>query len=74
MFEDTMTIKRSRQELSIYMVIHGGIFKNNQIKFFSCFAFMSKTGFTFYHAVVWVQASSLRGGKAKRGRRHLNVG
>jgi len=38
----TTSIKRSRQELSIDMVIDRGIFKNNQMTLFSLF-FITKT-------------------------------
>jgi len=37
-------MKRSRQELSINMVINRFIFKNNQITLFTCFTFIPKTG------------------------------
>jgi len=40
-------MKRSRRELSIDMVVHMGIFKNNQITFFHCFTFIPKTGVSF---------------------------
>jgi len=33
----TISMKRSRRELSIDMVIHRGIIKNNKIKLFLCF-------------------------------------
>jgi len=39
-------MKRSRRELSIDMVVHKGIFKNNQITLFLCFTY--KTGVSFY--------------------------
>ena len=42
-------MKRSRRELSIDMVIHRGIFKNNQTTLlFRCFTFIHKTGTSFY--------------------------
>jgi len=43
----TISIKRSRQELSIDMDIHGGIFQNNQMTFFPCFTFIPRTGLVF---------------------------
>jgi len=36
----TISMKRSRGELSIDMVIHMGIFKNNQITLFPCLPFI----------------------------------
>jgi len=51
----SMSIKRSRRELSIDMIIQRGIFKNNQIKLFPCFTFIPtsirvpKTGVSFYY-------------------------
>jgi len=39
----TISMKRSRRELSIDMVIHRGIVKNNQITLFSCFTVIPKT-------------------------------
>jgi len=41
-------MKRSRQELSIDVVIRRGIFKNNQITLFTCFTFIPVTGVSFY--------------------------
>jgi len=40
-------MKRSRWELSINVVFHEGIFKNNQITLFPSLTFMSKTGVSF---------------------------
>jgi len=42
------------RELSIDMVIHGGIFKNNQITVSPCFTFIPKTGVRFYCALCLV--------------------
>jgi len=39
----TVSLKRSRQELSINVVIHGGISTNNQITFFPSFIFIPQT-------------------------------
>jgi len=39
----------SRRELSINMVIHWFISKNNQITLFSSFTFTPKTGVGFYY-------------------------
>jgi len=41
-------MKTSRRDISIDMVIHRGIFKNNQITLFPCFTFVPKTGVSFY--------------------------
>jgi len=38
----TISMKRPRRELSIDMVVHGGILKKN-ITFFPCFTFIPKT-------------------------------
>jgi len=46
----TISMKRSRRELSIDMVIHRGIFKNNQITL-SRFTFIPKTGVSFHCAL-----------------------
>jgi len=40
-------MKRSLQELSIDVVIHGVIFKDNKITLFPCFALIPKTGVNF---------------------------
>jgi len=40
----TVSMGRSRQELSTDMVIDSGIFKNNQTTPFPCFIFIPKTG------------------------------
>ena len=45
----TISMKSSRRELSIDMVVHGRIFKNNQITTFSYFTFIPQTGVGFYH-------------------------
>jgi len=42
-FKTTISLKRSRRELSINMVIDRFIFKNSQITVFSCFTFIPKT-------------------------------
>jgi len=50
-------MKMSRRELSIDMVIHRGIFKNNQITFFPCFTFIPKAGLVFTvqgKSVIWL--------------------
>jgi len=44
----TISMKRSRRELSIDVIIHKGIFNNNQITLFPCFAFIPVTGVSFY--------------------------
>jgi len=45
----TISMKRSRQELSIDMVIHWGIFKYKEIALLPCFTFIPKTaGLSFY--------------------------
>jgi len=44
----TILMKRSRRQLSTDMVIHSGIFKNNQITLLPCFTFILKTGVSFY--------------------------
>jgi len=44
----SISMKRSRRELSIDMVIHRNIFKNNQVKLSPCFTFIPKTGVSFY--------------------------
>jgi len=50
-------MKRSRRELSIDMVIHKGIFKNNQITLFSCFTFIPKIVLVF--TVIFLKLSGL---------------
>jgi len=62
----TTSMKTSRRELSIEMVIHRSIFKNNQITHFSCFTFISTTGVSFYCAPVL-------GINVKRGERNLAI-
>jgi len=44
----TISMKRSRRELSIDMVIHWGIFKINQIILLPCLTFIPKTRVSFY--------------------------
>ena len=44
-------MKRSRRELFIDMVIHRGIFENNQITLFPCI-FIPKTGVSFNWTVL----------------------
>jgi len=44
----TISMKRSRHELSIDMVIHRAIFRNNHFKLFPYFTFIPKTGVNFY--------------------------
>jgi len=43
----TISMERSRRELSIDVVIHKGILKNNQITLFPRFTFIHKTGENF---------------------------
>jgi len=43
-----MSMERSCRELSNDMVIHRGILKNNEITLSPCFAFILKTGVSFY--------------------------
>jgi len=45
---NNISMKRSRRELSIDMIIHRVIFENTQITLFSCFTFTHKTGDSFY--------------------------
>jgi len=55
-------MKRSRRELSIDVVIHQGIFKNNEITLFPCFAlFTPKTGASFYCAYLIAKMSGAIG-------------
>jgi len=44
----TLSMKTSRRELSIDMVIYRVIFKNNQTTLFPYFAFTPKTGISFF--------------------------
>jgi len=44
----TISINRPRRELTIDMVIHSGIFKNNQIALFPFFIFIPETGVSFF--------------------------
>ena len=46
-------MERSGQELFIDMVIHRGIFKNNQITSFPCFTFIPKTGAELPKGIVF---------------------
>jgi len=39
-----MSMKRSRGDVSMDVVIYGGFFKNNVITVISCFMFIPKTG------------------------------
>ena len=41
-------MKWSHRELSIDMIIHTGIFKDNQITLYPCFTFIPKTRVRFY--------------------------
>jgi len=55
----TTSMKRSRRELSIDIVIQRGIFQNNQTTLFSSFTFILKTEVIFYCVstplvVLWV--------------------
>ena len=43
-FLTTISVKRSRWELSIHLVIDIFIFKNDRITLFQCFTFIPKTG------------------------------
>jgi len=45
-------MKRSLRELSIDVVIHMGIFKNNLITLFSCFTFIPEIEVRFYSVAV----------------------
>ena len=55
----TISMKRSRQELSIDMFIQRGIVQNNQITLFSCFPLIPKTGISFYCAdIFWKRGSN----------------
>jgi len=72
----TISMKRSRWELSIDMVIHRGILKNNQITPLLCFTFIPKTGASFLLVIYLpIPTSHLRGRKneysAQRGWRPL---
>jgi len=44
----TMSMKNSRRELSIDMVVLKDIFNNNQITLFPCFTFIPKTVVSVY--------------------------
>jgi len=45
-------MKGSRRELSVDIVIHRGIFKNNHITLFLCFTFISRTRVSFHCKIV----------------------
>jgi len=51
----TIAMNGSRRELSIDIIIHWGIFKNNPISLFPCFTFIPKTGVSFYCVYVVVK-------------------
>jgi len=42
------------RELAIDMVVHGGIFKFNQITLFPCFTFIPKLGASFYSEALLI--------------------
>jgi len=51
----TVSMKISCRELSIGIVIHRGIFKNNQSTLIPCFTFTPKTEVSFYCGVLGVK-------------------
>jgi len=52
-------MKTSRRELSIDMVIHRGIFKNNLITVSPCSTFVPETGVSF-HCVIGNKLAAVR--------------